>query len=252
MLLIVLALLWIALLTPVVLRRVRDARAERSIDSFHHEHEVLNRQPHSVEPIHRLADYPSEVPAAPMTHRARLTVVHADDTYGTLESRASWEEWSQDYDYDDPPMSDVHSRESNRYAAAYSHAHQPIGEDVATPVRHHSMRRRRKLIFSRLVAGAVVLTLIGFVSGFAPFTYLAVVDWMSVVGYVAAAVYAIRQGYLRPSSISRRLVVHRSMATVQPLYEPTTERYVDYDEYAYEDTDQVPWPRTAPRRRAIG
>ena len=40
MLLIILALFWVAILAPVVVRRFRDSGTERSITSFHAEHEV--------------------------------------------------------------------------------------------------------------------------------------------------------------------------------------------------------------------
>jgi hypothetical protein len=101
MLLIILALFWVALLAPVAIRRLRDAGAERSIQSFHAEHEVLSRQEYAVNPAHRL-DQPDQVESPqPPGQRSRLTVVHADDTYRSLESRSSWDEWADDYEYDD-------------------------------------------------------------------------------------------------------------------------------------------------------
>src|SRR5580692_9987763 len=103
MLLIVLALFWLALLTPMIVRRFRDGGPERSIQSFHAEHEVLSRQEYAVNPAHRL-DRPDEAESSlhGAGRRSRLTVVHADDTYGSLESRSSWDEWSADYEYDEP------------------------------------------------------------------------------------------------------------------------------------------------------
>src|ERR1035438_3548597 len=120
MLLIILALFWAALLAPVVIRRLRDGGPERSIQSFHAEHEVLSRQEYVVNPAHRL-EQPDE--AEPEIRepgrRSRLTVGHADAPYRSLESRSWWDEWSRDYDYDDDEPSNA--RESmNRYAAAYS------------------------------------------------------------------------------------------------------------------------------------
>ena len=90
MLLIILALFWVALLAPVAIRRLRDGGAERSIQSFHAEHEVLSRQEYAVNPAHRL-DQPDEVESEVRAtgRRSRLTVVHADDTYRSLESRSS-------------------------------------------------------------------------------------------------------------------------------------------------------------------
>ena len=104
MLLVILALFWVALLAPMVIRRLRDGGAERSIQSFHAEHEVLSRQEYVVSPAHRL-DQPDEpeMDHRDVPRRSRLTVVHADDTYRSLESRSSWDEWSRDYDYDDEP-----------------------------------------------------------------------------------------------------------------------------------------------------
>ena len=61
MLLIVLALIWVALLAPVVIRRLREGGSEKSIQSFHAEHEVLSRQDYTVAPAHRL-DVPDEAP----------------------------------------------------------------------------------------------------------------------------------------------------------------------------------------------
>ena len=145
MLLIILALFWAALLAPVIIRRLRDGGPERSIQSFHAEHEVLSRQEYVVNPAHRL-EQPDE--AEPEIRepgrRSRLTVVHADDTYRSLESRSSWDEWSRDYDYDDHEPSNA--RESmNRYAAAYSSV--PNGTSVRasydTPIRRRSMKSRR-------------------------------------------------------------------------------------------------------------
>ena len=48
-----------ALLAPTVVRRFRDNGTERSIESFHAEHEVLSRQGYTVPPAHRL-DEPDE------------------------------------------------------------------------------------------------------------------------------------------------------------------------------------------------
>jgi hypothetical protein len=69
MLLIVLALFWVALLAPIVIRRFREGGTEKSIQSFHAEHEVLSQQDYLVAPAHRL-DPPGGTPTSPH-HRAR-------------------------------------------------------------------------------------------------------------------------------------------------------------------------------------
>src|ERR1019366_246393 len=116
MLLIVLGLFWVALLAPIVVRRLRDSGTEKSIQSFHAENEILSRQDYAVEPAHRL-DQPDQMPPGNGSARSRLTVVHADDTYGSLESRASWDEWSDDYEYD---ARSSNGPQINRYAKVYA------------------------------------------------------------------------------------------------------------------------------------
>src|SRR5277367_3865478 len=148
MLLIILALFWVALLAPVAIRRLRDGGAERSIQSFHAEHEVLSRQEYAVNPAHRL-DQPDDLESEHQNspRRSRLTVVHADDTYRSLETRSSWDEWSRDYDYDDPEV-----RESkNHYAAAYSSVpnEESVRRSYDAPIRQRSMKSRRQMMFVR-------------------------------------------------------------------------------------------------------
>ena len=90
MILVILALAWIAFLAPVVIRKVRDMGSDRSIEHFHAEHEVLSRQGYTVEPAYRLDEYapappaPAPIRRAPVVEarpaRPRLTVVKDDDT----------------------------------------------------------------------------------------------------------------------------------------------------------------------------
>ena len=252
MLLIILGLFWVALLAPVAIRRLRDGGTERSIESFHAEHEVLSRQSHTVEPAHRLDE--SSASNLHVERRPRLTVVHADDTYGTLESRASWDEWSQDYGYDDEPRTPA--KRSNRYASAYSSmAHEAV-RDYEPRQPRRTMKAQRRMIVTRLVLGAVVLSLLGFVSGFAPLIYLSLLGWMAFVAYLGLAYYAVREGYLEAASISPRFAPRGSLASVQPLYSPS--HYAVRDEYAEEESEfyqpdqSQQWQRSSPPRRALG
>src|SRR5579863_7961343 len=160
MLLVILALFWVALLAPMAIRRLRDGGAERSIQSFHAEHEVLSRQEYTVNPAHRL-DQPDDIESEhqPTGRRSRLTVVHADDTYRSLETRSSWDEWSRDYDYDDEPEE---HESMNRYAAAYSSVpnDSTVRRTYDEPIRYRSMKSRRKMMFVRLVVASAVLTVL--------------------------------------------------------------------------------------------
>ena len=254
MLLIILALFWVALLAPTVVRRFRENGTERSIESFHAEHQVLSRQEYTVAPAHRL-DQPDLRPTSggpDSLRRPRLTVVHADDTYGSLESRNSWDEWSEDYDYDDGPR--TRQAPANRYAAAYSSVPRAstVRHEYQPQVRRRSMRSQRRMMFSRLVLGAVVMTVLGIVTGYSPVMDLALVAWVSVAAFVALALYSVSQGYLHESSLPLHLPQRRSLATVQPLYDEYPEQYEDeFRSEFYEPDSDVRWQRE-PQSRAFG
>ena len=253
MLLIILALFWVALLAPTVVRRFRENGTERSIQSFHAEHQVLSRQEYTVAPAHRLdqSDERDRSESIAPSRRPRLTVVHADDTYRSLESRNSWEEWAEDYDYDDGP---ARRTPKNHYAAAYSSApHSPtVRYEYEPPVQRRSMRSQRRMMFSRLVLAAVLVTIVAFVSGYSLVMDLALVLWVGVVAFVALALYAVSQGYLSESSLPLHLPQRRSLATVQPLYVEYPEQHADeYRSEFYDPDSEVRWQRE-PQSRAFG
>ncbi|HEY1761146.1 MAG TPA: hypothetical protein VGG17_01015 [Acidimicrobiales bacterium] len=256
MLLIVLALIWVALLAPVVIRRLREGGSERSIQSFHAEHEVLSRQDYTVAPAHRL-DEPDEAPVREYggDRRPRLTVVHPDDTFADLESRTTWDEWSEDYDYDEAPSA---SASTNHYARAYSTHPSDVNVTSAyePPLRRRTMRAQRRIMFSRLVAGAVVLTIIGFFSGYSPLIDVAALSWFAVVVFVALALYAVSQGYLSNESLPLRLPQRRPLAPVAPLYQDRYDGYASFEDELdaefYQPDPDVVWDREPERRRALG
>jgi hypothetical protein len=250
MLLIVLALFWLALLTPMIVRRFRDGGPERSIQSFHAEHEVLSRQEYAVNPAHRL-DRPDEAETSLQGpgRRSRLTVVHADDTYGSLESRSSWDEWSADYEYDEPAS----ERESmNHYAAAYSSVpnETTVRRSYEAPIRRRSMKSRRQMMFVRLLVISAVLTILAFTLSYSLIWDLAVASWVCIVSYVALALYAVSQGYLNEGSLPLRLPQPRQLASVQRLYDAVSPRYDDEYESEFEEDDEDSWQRQP--RRALG
>jgi hypothetical protein len=254
MLLIILALFWVAILAPVVVRRFRDSGTERSIDSFHAEHEVLSRQGYVVPPAHRLDQPDHDEARSHGAPRPRLTVVHADDTYRTLETRDSWDEWSQAYDYD---RDEVETRRSapvapaNRYASAYSSVpREPEARaQYETPTRQRSMRARRKVLFMRTALAAIVLTAAYFAVGYSIIEDLAILAWVALVGYVSMALFAVSQGYLHESSLPIHLPRGRQLATIAPLYrEPAPE----FDSEFYEPDAEDEWRRESPSRYALG
>jgi hypothetical protein len=252
-LLIILALFWLALLAPVAIRRLRDGGTDRSIQSFHAEHEVLSRQGYVVNPAHRL-DEPDDVESGVQVpaRRSRLTVVHADDTYRSLESRSSWDEWSKDYEYDDEASD---GRESmNRYAAAYSSVpnETTVRRSYDIPIRRRTMKSRRQMMFVRLLLISAVLTILAFTMSYSIIMDLAVASWVCIVSFVALAFYAVSQGYLSEASLPLRLP-QRQLASVQRLYDAVSPRYDDeYETEFEEDDDEDGWQRQSQPRRALG
>lgn len=269
MLLIFLALVWLALLTPVALRKFRDVRTDRSIESFHVEHEVLSRQGYSVAPAHRLEEAGETVTES--SRRPRLTLVHPDDTYRSLESRTSWEEWSEDYDFDHARDAAVghyahsarpaeHDESANRYARAYAaRPAEPRVDYYEAPLRNRSMRVQRRRISATLVGGAILVTVIAYFSSVSLAADLAYVAWLLVVVYVALALFALSQGYLSTALFSRA-TARRSTALAfedGPGYYETAEVVDDGDEKWRDEWDDE-WDRApAPAvshggRRAFG
>jgi hypothetical protein len=256
MLLIVLALFWVAILVPIVVRHFRESGTERSIDSFHAEHEVLSRQEYTVPPAHRLdrADFAERRDAF---ERPRLTVVHADDTYRSLETRSSWDEWSQDYDYEremrSRELDEVrrHEEASNRYAAAYSSVPAQHGVEMYDDPygARVSMRVRRTRIFAGLCGGAFIFTAGAFMMSSSIVQDLAVVTWIGLVGFIGLALYSLSQGYLHESSLPLRRN-RNELATIEPL---RPESYTDADDgYYYEEEPPQTWHRDSVPRRALG
>jgi len=267
MLPLIVALFWLALLAPWAVVKVRNSRAEKSIDHFHHEHEAFSRQGYSVAPARRLDDaYLYEEQAYEPAHeparsRPRLTVVHDDDTYSTLESRVSWDEWERDYDYDEPRRASHPVEPATHRYAAYASAPAPAPitsdgfmayADVAPGV---SMRVRRNRFFVSLGASAVVTTALDLLLGMTLLQYLAVLSWVALALYVAAALYAVSQGLLDTSSL---LPLRRGMLGSEDAPAPSgdyAEEYVDVEQYADEydspAADASSW-RREPRRYALG
>ncbi|MDE3083541.1 MAG: hypothetical protein KGJ39_09030 [Acidobacteriota bacterium] len=271
MILVILALAWIAFLAPVVVRKIRDMGSDRSIDHFHAEHEVLSRQGYAVEPAYRLDDYadaptPQPVRRATLAEsrvaRPRLTVVKDDDTYRSLESRQSWQEWSEDYDYDRGDA--VRPVRENRYASAYSAVPRELPlETHDEPVRAvRSMRRRRRVMITRLALATVVASGAAFVSSVSLVFDLAVLTWLADVSYVALALFALSQGYLSESSVG--LGRTRGLAPVEPLYRDDEEdgrghvaggygRYEQNEQYEdYDNAAGSGWAHASSARYALG
>ena len=260
MLLLVLALFWVALLAPVAIRRFRDGGGEKSIESFHAEHEVLSRQDYTVVPAHRLEEPDEEVIyAPPAERRPHLRVVHSDDTPRTLAARSTWDEWAEDYTFDEPVAAGPAT--TNHYARAYSSrpSEPEITQRYEPPIRRRTMKQQRRVMFTGLVGASAFITAIAFLTGMSILVDLSALAWFSVVLFVALALYAVSQGYLNEPSLKVRLPQRRALARVEPVYdeeEGEQSPYVYYDDEFdsefYDPESPETWRSEPERRRALG
>ena len=73
------------------------------------------------------------------------------------------------------------------------------------PIRRRTMRAQRRVMFSRLVLAAALLTIVAFFTGYSPVIDVAAIAWFAVVVFVALALYAVSQGYLDDAALKPRL-----------------------------------------------
>jgi hypothetical protein len=215
---------------------------------------MLSRQEYAVPPAHRLDPEPHDEVLQGLESRPRLTVVHENDTYRSLETRSSWDEWEDDYDYDgDEPHVD-RAEPVNRYVTAYSsvpneHEVREVRNSYQAPTRRASMKTRRQAVFLLLAASAVALSGLSFVVGYSLLEDLALLAWMGLIFYVALALFAVSQGFLYESSLPIRIPQARELATIEPLYDEDVE---EFDSEFYDANDESEWRRESPSRYAVG
>ncbi len=249
MLLLVLALLWVAILIPIAVRYLRDGGTERSIESFYAEREMLSRQEHVVAPEQHF-----ERPA-PLAHepergrRPHLTVVHPDDTVGSLQARGTWDDWSRNYDYEDDVDRARHHQEKNRYAAAYATVPgDGFRASYDAPYQDRvSMRVRRRRICVTLLVLCMVLTALTFVSKSPMLENVAVVAWDALLGFVVLALVSLGLGYMGTSSATEE---YEEFPAYEPVVAPALRDFV-YDDFI-KVADEREWRRETGRQRALG
>jgi hypothetical protein len=269
MLPLIVALFWVAILAPWAVVKFRNSRSEKSIDSFHAEHEVLSRQGYSVAPARRLdqaylyEEQAYEPEHEPARSRPHLTVVQDDDTYSTLENRLTWDEWERDYDYEQPRTLSTSVEHSQHRYAAYASAPSPQGPYVHsaqyepesgyvnTPLGG-SMRVRRTRIFASLGLSALVTTGLSFLIGLSLLQYLAVLSWIGLVFYVAAALFSISQGYLEAASLVTIRRTPTNQVTYQDVEAPIDDDEAYYEEEAFDEAVLDDGWRREARRYALG
>jgi hypothetical protein len=217
-----LLLVWLAVLTPFAFSRFKDQDAEKAILSFSEGMARLRSRSGTamIEPAHRLDVADESAPRevfeyeyAPPTLQPHLRVVAPNATMATVDADLSWDQWSRIYS--DDPEEVVNARHStaapserhamHTRAAAYARPHAPATmsaqNDVAlrtpvaparTGVSQSALRRRSFLI--KIVAATAITTLGAVASGWSFFTYLAVLSWIALVGFVGAMYYYANAG----------------------------------------------------------
>jgi hypothetical protein len=218
----ILAVIWIAVLSPIIIRRLRDQDTDRSIVNFHERMARLGGpNPPLVSPAHRL-DVSDETPPRelleseinPPSRAPHLRVVPIDATRTDLERDQSWDEWSLSHS-DDPYEHSTQARRSvvqqNPRAAAYSRVPATNVAAVASssPYGSRSQRIRRRrtlltLIASTVLSSAGVLLVNSIIVDVA-----ALLAWTALIGFLALMYYALTTGLMSSTSARRSPPVRR-------------------------------------------
>ena len=199
MLLVVIALLWAAFLIPLAVRHLREWRGERAISHF-----SVESAPHP-QPV--AAPAPRPAPSRP-----RLRVVQDGDTYQSLEAERSWDEWMTDYEFDEAAAPVAHQHAPTRATSA------PAPRVLPAP-GYQPMRRRRRVVFTRLAALCVVVTLLAWLTHASMVWDVTFAAWSVLVVFVVLAIYAVGKGYLDESSVGLGFLGRRGYLQPVPEYE---------------------------------
>jgi hypothetical protein len=240
--------LWVAILVPIAIRYFRDSGTERSIESFYAEREMLSRQEHVAAP-ERYDEHRSPPHEPERSRRPHLTVVHPNDTVGSLQARGSWDSWSRDYDYDDSAEDRRARLEANRYAAAYASAPaHGFGAAYNVPYEDRgAMRVRRRRIFVTLLVLCMVLTAPTFVVTSSTLVDAAVLAWAALLGFVVLALVSMGLGYMGIPATNEE---YAEVPDYEPLRVPSQRDFV-YDDFD-EGAEEGEWRRETARQRALG
>jgi hypothetical protein len=193
----VLVVLWVAVLAPRAIRRVREGRSHTSIESFHEQLHLLERAgPKLVEPAYRLA-----TPIVPLRPRSELSHAPAITLGGRGGSLTLL----------DPPGEEPVERRAA--AGAPSSARQ----------RRRGRRRRRDILLG-LVATAVLTGVVGAMHQLHVLWVLTAISVVAIAGYVALAAYvqmldADRQA-LKPITTAKPEPLPSPWAASRPRHAP--------------------------------
>ena len=246
MLIVALVVLWIAVLSPIIIRRFREQNSDRSIVNFHERMEKLSVRTPIVEPAHRLAvndESPVQVASyeTQIAPRPRLRVVPADATVGQLDRDQSWVEWSRSYS-DDPFEETTTPRHAvvanNPRAAAYSRV---PATTLTAPMPHRgqfgsrSQKVRRRRVLLSLASSTALSTIVVLFASSIIVDAWTLVSWLSLVSFLGLMYYAMSVGMIESQSAPVRRTTPRLVA--QPVRTATFENEFD----AFHDPEESTW-----------
>lgn len=184
MVLLVLAVLWIAVLTPGILRKRAERRGTGSIDSFHRQLHLLERTGPKLAPIdHQEFGNDGQVASFPtvssMPGRPNLVLLSKPVNGATPGPEATGRVYAEGPSATSTPLSEpaVEARQGSRQA-----------EFVAYE-RRQSLKRRQQIAFG-LVGTFVVTALLGMVPSLRMLWGVTLLAAMAIAGYIFLMVYA--------------------------------------------------------------
>ena len=192
--------MWVVLLTPFAVRRIREANLDKSIVNYRKGLQIMRRQGYSVQPARLLED---EQPLEISETRPHLRVVRDEDVEA--------------------------AKAANPYAA-YASVPNGLSNGDGSLRPLVSMRVRRARVFIGLTVVTVLFTIVAALGAGSFFTALAVLAGSALVGFVALAFVSVALGYLEPSSLGLRRVA--------TAYAPEAEAYEDDDVEVVADARQ--------------
>lgn len=259
MLLIIIALFWVAVLANFTVGRLRDRGTERSIASFHAEHERLGRH-QMVAPANRLKLESRETMVRRIDTPNGYTVVHADDQ---PLRRSTYRYARDEYAGYDEPTATPH-----RYAAYGS---QPYYAQDYQPIAQREQRvpgdiRRR--LFWRLALPTLFMTMLAIFFTSSLTVDLAVITWVPFLAFYVFAMYVVEQGWMPSNGLPIPVVrwphvnfsdmrigerASERLATIRNLHSAIDDEFEEYDQYDNEYYEEgQSWDRPGHRRRAVG
>jgi len=186
--LLILVVLWIVVLTPGMVGKLREKRSTESIDSFHHRLHLLERTgPKIVAPAYRLQTAQSHTGATPgasglpsvssMPGRANLVLLRPVEGGGGPADDAQ-------------VVDERHGGHYQRVLGGQPDLAAPVLSPAGPDLRRREARRRRRDILTGLLVTLACTGLLGIIHSLRALWIVTVVSAVALAAFVALAAYA--------------------------------------------------------------